>query len=85
MAEFFQKIIDILVMPLTFLSNAADALNSYQFDESLLFDYLGYMHYAMGTPLYMLFSTVALIFIGASLWSFIVKAVAWIMEIIPIV
>lgn len=83
MVEFFEKLIAILYMPLQFLSDAAKALNDYQFDDSLLYDYLGYMHYAMGTPLFMLFSSVALIFIGASLWSFIIKAINWIVEMIP--
>lgn len=83
MVEFFEKVIRILTMPLEVMSDGADALNAYQFDESLLYDYLGYMHYAMGPALYGTFSAVALIFIAASLWSFIVKAVNWILEMVP--
>lgn len=83
MIEFFEKIVDLFLLPLEFLNNAAAALNNFHFDETILYDYLGYMHFAMGTPLYIIFSSVLLIGIGASLWSFIIKAVNWILEMIP--
>lgn len=83
MIEFFEKIGALFLLPLEFLNNAAKALNDYQFEELILYDFLGYMHFAMGTPLYMLFSSVVLIGVGASLWSFIVKAVNWLIDMIP--
>lgn len=82
--EFFEMLSRIFLYPPAILDKAADALFAYQFEDLLLVDYLGYMHYAMGTPLFILFSTAALIGIAVALWSVIVKAIALIMEIIPL-
>lgn len=85
MDNFFSKLLEILTLPPQMMAQAAESLNAFTYNETLLYDYLGYMHNAMGTPLYTLFSTFAVIGIGAMLWSMIVKAVAWFMEIAPFV
>lgn len=84
MIEFFQHLIDIISLVPVTLSKATKALNDYNFDESLLTDYLGYLRYAMGSPLYILFSSISLIGIGAMLWQMVVKTVSWIMQIVKI-
>ena len=91
MVEFFTEIFDTLVnfisqlinLPYELLYQATESLNSIEFDQTLLFNYLGYMRFAMGDTLYFMFSTVALIFIGASLWSFTLKGINFIKELLP--
>ena len=83
MDEFLLKVLEILTLPVTVMENATASLNAIEFDQTLLSDYLGYMHYFMGDTLYMMFSSLALIFGGASLWSFIVKGLNWLLDLIP--
>jgi hypothetical protein len=83
MSEFFTMITKILMYPPFILTKGADALNAYNFDKTLLSEYLSYFHYAVGTPIFILFTSLALIAIAISIWSLVVKAIALIMEIIP--
>lgn len=84
MIEFLDTINDILTMPERILRQATQALNDIQFDQTLLYEYMGYMHYAMGTPLYMGFASLALIMVGVALFTIIIKTVNWIMGMLPI-
>lgn len=83
MGDLLEILAKIFLYPPAILQKAADALNGYVWDKTLLNDYLGYMAYAMGSPMFQLFAAFALIAIAAALWSIIMKAAALVMEIIP--
>ena len=83
MMDFLREITQVLTIGVETISEAAEALKDYEFKASIVGQYLGHMHYAMGTPLYMMFTTAALIGIGASLWSFIIKGVNWLLDLLP--
>lgn len=81
--EFFEMVYDLFVLPFEMLESATVALDSFEFSTTLLYQYLGYMHFAMGDALYIAFSSVALVMIGASLWSFILKGIDFLKSVLP--
>lgn len=83
MAELLEMLAYYLSLPVMIMSNATDSLNAIEFDKSFAAEYLGYIKYAMGDTLFMMYSSVALIFGGASLWSFTLKGINFIKELLP--
>ena len=81
--DFFKMVFDLFTLPSAMLQQATDALNGVDFDKTLPAQYLGYMHFAMGNVLYSGFTGVALIMVGASLWSFILKGIDFLKSVIP--
>lgn len=78
MIDFFKSIVELITNLVTTISGTADRIDEITFEGSVFVDYLGYAKYAMGAPLYTLFTSIILIAIGVSLWSYLVKGVMYI-------
>lgn len=81
--EFFKMVYDLFVLPFEIMNSATNTLNGIEFSTTLAYQYLGYMHFAMGTVLYAGFTGVALVMVGASLWSFILKGIDFLKSVLP--
>jgi hypothetical protein len=75
--------IEFLTGLIQIISDTASNIDHITFEKSLFKDYMGYAHYAMGTPLYTLFTTIILIAIGVTLWTYILKGIGMIRNLLP--
>lgn len=80
MIEILDQLIDTISATIDTLNNTCARIDSIEFDDSSFSLYLGYAHYALGTPLYVLFTTVVLISLGVSLWSLILRFVMFLRQ-----
>lgn len=80
--EFLSSIVKLFTDSLEILTKTADRIDSITFDNSVPVEYLGYARYVLGDTFYLLFTTVVLIALGVALWSFLVKGVGYIRNII---
>lgn len=83
MIEFFQNIVDIISNIINILADTATNIDSITFDSTAFADWLGYARYAMGDPLYILFTTTILISIGVTLWTYLLKGIEMIKSLLP--
>jgi hypothetical protein len=83
MIDIVKEIFDTVAATVETLNTTCENINSIDFEDSELMTWLGYAHYAMGTPLYVLFTTVTLIGVGVSLWSFMLKGISYIRNLLP--
>lgn len=83
MLELLAELKNIVTGVLETIVQTTDNLDSIQFDESFLATYFGYAKYAMGSTLFGLFSTVVLIALGISIWSFLLKGFGYIRNLLP--
>lgn len=82
MIEILDQLIDTISATIETLNNTCVRIDSIEFEDSLFSVYLGYAHYALGTPLYVLFTTVVLISLGVSLWSFILRFIMFLRQML---
>lgn len=83
LTALFEKIVLLLNNIISTISDTADRIDSINFEESGVFNYLGYAHNAMGDPLYSLFTTVCLISLGVTMWTYLLKGIGYIKNILP--
>lgn len=83
MIDFFQNIVDIITNVISIIANTADNIDTIKFNSTAFADWLGYARYAMGDPLYIMFTTTILISIGVTLWTYLLKGVEMIKSLLP--
>jgi hypothetical protein len=83
MFDIIQEIYDLVVGTVETLTTTCQRIESITFEDSEIYTWLGYAHYAMGTPLYTLFTTVILIGVGVTLWSYLLKGIGYIKNLLP--
>lgn len=83
MIDIVKEIFDTVQATVETLTTTCRRIESIDFEDSSILTWLGYAHYAMGTPLYVLFTTVVLIGLGVSLWSFMLKGIMYLRSLLP--
>lgn len=81
--EFLQQIVELANAVLETIQNTVEMLDSITFDEGFVRDYLGYAKYVLGTPLYTLLTTVILIGLGVTLWTYLLKGITYLKSLLP--
>lgn len=82
--EFLYRILELLGLAIGVINDTAARLDSIDFNNDFVFvHYLGYAKYVMGTPLYTLFTTVILIAIGVTLWTYLLKGIGYLKHLLP--
>lgn len=79
--DFFNNAIEFINKPGVYLADAADSLNEFSASDNILVDYFGYIHYGMGTPLYMAFCAFALIGIAVNMFNIVTNVIRRFLEI----
>lgn len=79
--DFFNQAIEFINTPGQYLGDAAKALKDFRHDDNILVEYLGYIHYGMGTPLYLIFASAALIGIAVNMFTIVTNVISKIMQI----
>lgn len=78
-----KELYDLIVGTVETLNQTCDCINSISFDNSEIYQWLGYAHYVMGDPLYQLFTTVMLVGVGVTLWTYLLKGIAYLKSLLP--
>lgn len=78
LVEFIQKIIDLLVAIIDVTDKTTDLLNGVMFTGTVMHEYLGYVRYIFGTPLWFMFTTVLLIPLGVTVYVYTLKGIGYI-------
>jgi hypothetical protein len=76
--EFIQKVIDLLVAVSGVINNTADMLNEVEFIGGIFHEYLGYIRFVFGAPLWIMFTTVLLIPLGVTVYIYTLKGIGYI-------
>lgn len=85
MTDFLTKTAETIGRCVDAFTGTCRRIDSVTFTDMALNDWLGYAHYVMGTPLYTLFSTVLLIAIGITIWTYVLKGIKLLLSILPLV
>jgi hypothetical protein len=83
MLDFLANIVSLISSFIDTIFNTTTRINSIQFDNTVFTDWMGYARYAMGDPLYIMFTTTILISIGVTMWGYITKGIAAIRALLP--
>lgn len=83
MIEFFQEIGLLINGTTQVLCETCERIDSITFQDNFFTQYLGYTHYVLGTPLFTLLTSVILIGIGISIWTYLLKGIDYIRNLIP--
>jgi hypothetical protein len=81
--EFFQNVVALVGSVITILIDTASNIDSINFETSVFNDYFGYARYCMGETLYMLLTTVVLIAVGVTIWSYLLKGIGMLKNLLP--
>lgn len=82
--EFAKQLYELVVSLLQIISSTADRLDSITFEDgSMILNYLGYAKYVMTTPLYSLFTSIVLISLGVTVWTYLLKGLGYLKNILP--
>lgn len=81
--EFFEKLFDILSNIALAMQSTITYLDAVDFRQSYIFDYLGYVRYFLGDLNFVTLTSIFIIAVGVSLWSFSLKAIGFIKELLP--
>jgi hypothetical protein len=80
---FLASIVALIKETISVIVNTTDRIDAIKFDNTAFAEWLGYARYAMGDPLYILFTSVILISIGVTLWTYLLKGIGYIKTILP--
>lgn len=83
--KMFDKFFEIMGNVSILMSDTVKYLDAVQFDDSDIFDYLGYVRYFMGDLNYAAFTSLILIGLGLSVWSYSLRAIGFIKDSLPFV
>lgn len=83
LGEFLYRLVQLLWLSIEAIQNTTKELDKITFTDTTMKDYLGYARYAMGTPLYTLFSSVILIAVGVTLWTYMLKGIGYLKNLLP--
>lgn len=83
MMEFFQEVVNFIYSVLNIIATTADNIDTIKFESTVFADWMGYARYAMGDPLYILFTTTILISIGVTLWTYLIKGIGYLRGMLP--
>lgn len=83
MIGFLASIVQLINQTIDIIINTTDRIDEITFDNTAFAEWLGYARYAMGDPLYILFTSVILISIGVTLWTYLLKGISYIRSILP--
>lgn len=78
MIDFFTSLFTTLNSFFDAISQTADNIDAITFSDSIFTEYLGYAKYAMGSPLYTLFTSILLIAVGFAIWNYLLKGIYFI-------
>lgn len=81
--DFFKELGNIVSSMVTSMGDAVDYLDAVEFKDSGLFQFLGYFHYVMGSANYFAFTSVMLIGLGVTLWTYTLKGIDLIRSLLP--
>lgn len=79
--EFIELLMDTIYNAYETVTLAATTIGDFDFGSSPIPLYMGYARYAMGDPLYIMFTSVCIISLGFQMWSLVLKAVQLIKEV----
>jgi hypothetical protein len=83
MFDIVKEIYDLISGTIETFNTTCERIESISFEDSEIYTWLGYAHYVMGSPLYELFTSVMLIGVGVSLWTFLLKGIGYIKNLLP--
>ena len=83
MIDFLKDAVDLINTSSDVMADTCSRIDSITFEGLTINKWLGYAHYVMGTPLYMLFSTVVLISLGLMLWKWTIRGITMLFELLP--
>jgi hypothetical protein len=81
--EIFQELWNLVITGSSTLNETCVRLKQIDFNNIPFTHWLGYAHYMLGTPLYTMFTSVVLISLGISLWTYTLKGIGYIKSLIP--
>ena len=81
--QIIDNIVQLISDVIEIITTTATNIDSITFTNTVFHEYLGYAKYAMGSTLYGLFTTVILISIGVTLWSYLLKGIGMIKNLLP--
>lgn len=82
-SNFLSQLFELISNVVHIIQTTANNIDSITFNDTVFATYLGYARYVMGDPLYSLFTTVILIAIGISLWSYLLKGIGMLKNLLP--
>lgn len=80
--QFWLAILNILFQILNVLTSTTQMLNDIRFHDSPIEEYLGYVRYVLGSPLYTMFMSVIIISIGVTVYKTFLKGVFLVKELL---
>jgi hypothetical protein len=83
MLEILNEIYELVTGTIETLTTTCQRIESISFEDSGIYTWLGYAHYVMGSPLYELFTSVMLIGVGVTLWTYLLKGIGYIKNLLP--
>lgn len=83
MGDFFTEIVNILTNVTDAINDTADYLDDIDFSNTWIFEFMGYARYVLGDVNYVMLTMICIIAIGLSVWSFLLRAVGWLKNLLP--
>lgn len=82
--EIAQYILQLITDLIDIITGTAERIDSITFQEgNIILQYLGYAKYVMTTPLYTMFTTVILISVGVTVWTYLLKGLGYLKNVLP--
>jgi uncharacterized protein YfbU (UPF0304 family) len=81
--ELYDVIKDTLTKLVDTIVKTTEVIDSINFDGMVIVPYLGYARYVMGDVLYVTLTSLLIIGVGVTLWTYVLKGIGYLKNLLP--